>query len=65
MVTDNPRIYRYTLTEIATLMGRSVHTVRDDKENGVFRPNDFKSTIRYMVEHGISIDSIKARRLND
>lgn len=47
------RIFKYTINDIHEVTGRSVHTIRDDKERGNFRPYDFKSTIQYILRVGI------------
>lgn len=47
------RIFRYTLNDISVVMGRSVHTVRKDKESGVFRPWEFGSVVEYILRNGV------------
>ena len=43
------RKWEYTLEDIAKVAMRSIHSVRDDKQNGVFDPASFRSVCLYVA----------------
>ncbi len=52
----NRRKWQYTMTDIALVMRRSVHTVRDDKVAGKFDPADFCSVVQYILKTGVNVE---------
>jgi len=47
----NKRIFKFTLNDIAAETGRSIHTVRNDRNEGRFDPEDIKSFSKYVAGH--------------
>ena len=48
------RRWTYTIKDMAKLMNRSIHTVRDDRAAGKFDPGNFAGVVVYMLNKGIN-----------
>jgi len=45
------RTFKFTLADVAVSTGRGIHSVRSDRKEGKFDPEDLLSLARYVVGH--------------
>ena len=45
----NKRTFKFTLNDVSAVTGRSIHSVRDDRQKGKFDPEDLESLSKYVV----------------
>ena len=47
----NKRTFKFTLADVAAEIGKSIHTVRADRADGRFDPEDLRSLSKYVAGH--------------
>jgi len=50
----NNRVFKFRAADIAAATHRSIHTVREERREGIFDPNDIASLARYVHGHIIT-----------
>ena len=49
---ESHRMYPFTMQDIADAVGKSIHTIRQDKRLGKLNPGDLRSLSNYVVFSG-------------